>query len=102
MTVEQAKQEIFLMNAIVKKLLTLSEEKRSRVINYLLTSVLEENDDAAEELRALSFCTAKLDKIGKKERYAIVKFMVDRFIPNRFGEEKQEEEIVLNELEEEV
>lgn len=91
MTLEQAKQEFNVLNVLVKKLVDLSDEQRQRAINVLLTMYASESGDMKKEIETISFCVKKLDTIGKSEGQAIVKFLVDRFIPNRF--EKCEEEM---------
>lgn len=85
MTVEQAKKEFVIMNVIVKRLIDLTDDQRKRVIDFFLTMYAENaTDDAKEEIKAISFCVGKLDQIGKREGQAIVKFLVDRFMPDRF------------------
>lgn len=95
MTLEQAKQEFMVLNILVKKLVDLSDEQRQRAINVLLTMYASESQDMKKEVETVSFCIRKLDTIGRPEGQAIVKFLVDRFLPNRFEREEMEEERTL-------
>jgi len=91
MTANDIKNEFATMQIIAKKLLTLSAEQRARVINFLLQSVSNETDDAQNEIRTIGFCLAKLEKLGKDESNAVVKFLVDRFMAPRAEKSNEEE-----------
>lgn len=94
MTLEQAKQEFLVLNTMVRKLVDLNDEARQRVINTLLTMIASESDSMKKEIDAALFCVKKLETIGKPEGSAIVKFLVDRFIPSRFEESVEEKEVL--------
>jgi len=89
MTVEQAKKEIQILNTLCKKLVELNDEQRGRVINSMLTMYVGDRNDILEEVKTLMFCIQKLSSLGEKEGQAIVKFLVDRFIPARFDAETE-------------
>jgi hypothetical protein len=110
MTANDIKNEFQTMQVIAKKLLSLSDEQRSRVINFLLQSVSGESS-AQDEIKTIGFCLAKIEKLGKDEGNAVVKFLVDRFLAPRpektqssveQDEEKEDEEQSEKELWEEL
>ena len=82
MTANDIKNEFQTMQVIAKKLLTLSDDQRARVINFLLQSVSGESS-AQDEIKTIGFCLAKIEKLGKDEGNAVVKFLVDRFLAPR-------------------
>ena len=82
MTANDIKNEFQTMQIIAKKLLSLSDEQRARVINFLLQSVSGESS-AQDEIKTIGFCLAKIEKLGKDEGNAVVKFLVDRFLAPR-------------------
>lgn len=83
MTANQIKSEFQTMQIIAKKLLALKEESRARVINFLLQSASDEENDAQIEIKTIGFCMGRLEKLGKDESNAVVKFLVDRFMASR-------------------
>jgi len=94
MTATDIKNEFQTMQVIAKKLLTLSDEQRARVINFLLQSVSGESS-AQDEIKTIGFCLAKIEKLGKDEGNAVVKFLVDRFLaprPEKQAQIDQDEE----------
>jgi hypothetical protein len=100
MTTNDIKNEFQTMQIIAKKLLSLSEDQRGRVINFLLQSVSGESS-AQDEIKTIGFCLAKIEKLGKDEGNAVVKFLVDRFLASRSetsssveqdGEKEEEEQ----------
>jgi hypothetical protein len=92
MTIDQAKLEFTTMQVIVKKLIGLTDEQRKRVINFLLAMVTgDESTSAKEEMKVLSFCISRLEKLGPDESNAIVKFLIDRFYAHRYESNDEQE-----------
>jgi hypothetical protein len=83
MTIDQAKLEFAVMSVMAKKLIALGESQRKRVLNSLLNMVVNENEDNQAEIKTLSFCVSRIDKMEKDQATSIVKFLVDRFFTPR-------------------
>lgn len=94
MTIDQVKMEFAILQAMSKKLVELSEEQRGRVLNALLKMVCGEESNYQQEIRVLSFCVAKIEKMGKDQASKNIRFMVDSFYAPRqelVGGEKDED-----------
>lgn len=98
MTVDQVKMEFAVLQVMAKKLVSLSEDQRKRVLNALLKMVCGEEDNYQQEIKALSFCVNKIEKMGKEQASSNVKFLVDRFYAPRELEAVDSEDASENEL----
>lgn len=83
MTIDQAKLEFAVMQVMSKKLIALGDAQRKRVLNSLLNMVVSDNADHQAEIKTLSFCVSRIEKMEKDQGAAIVKFLVDRFFAPR-------------------